>query len=115
MTSRYYNSHLIVVLLSFLCIMSCGRTKIKKKLSEMQERPLRLSFDDMLYIGDKGNPCRTKELTWIVYHDSVNCKPCLIGHLPDWDSIRNHPYKRQAYPMSCEVAQEKEIIHGNMW
>ena len=110
MTSRYYNSNLIVILLSFLCIVSCGRIKIKKKLSEMQGRSLRLSFDDMLYIGGKDNPCKTKELTWIVYHDSVNCKPCLIGHLPDWDSIRNHPTTDCVFIFSAKPEEVSQYV-----
>lgn len=87
MIVRFSKLYFFILLLSFLCIMSCSRMEIKKNVKEIQEKPLKLPLDNMLCIGVDGSQYGMNNLTWIVYHDSVNCKPCLIGHLEDWNSI----------------------------
>lgn len=100
----------LIIILSFLSIISCRRVEVNKNVREMREKPVILPLDNMLCIGDSEQREDTKEHTWIVYHDSVYCKPCLIGHLPDWDSIRIHPMTDCVFIFSAKSKEVPQYI-----
>lgn len=100
----------LIIILSFLSVISCRRMEMNKNVRKMQEKPAILPLDNMLCIGDNVEIEDTKEHTWIVYHDSVYCKPCLIGHLIDWDSIRSQPLTDCVFIFSAKPKDVSQYI-----
>lgn len=66
---------------------SCNSHKIENKIMKMQSEVIKIKTNRMICLADSGKSIRKESLKWIVYHDSVACKPCQIAHISDWDKI----------------------------
>ena len=85
-----YNSRFLFFVsfvVSAILNTSCADCQVKEKIIAMQSEPIALRTDKMLCISEKDESDIRGSLKWIVYHDSVICKPCQISHLSDWDKI----------------------------
>lgn len=77
----------ILYSLSFVfALSSCSEYQIKKGIKEMQSQSFEINYDSLLCISNSECEFGIKDnadYRWVVYFDSVNCKPCLVKSLAD--------------------------------
>ena len=87
--SVYSRSIRTVVLFCFVFLTcSCNNSRVKSSIEKMKSAPVVIDTDEMVVLSSLDDSIENKCWRWVIYNDTTMCKPCLMGHISDWDKIR---------------------------